>query len=68
LLPTALALTPWIGRLQGEFDRLDCLGHGLSGSGSSYFGLCRHARHARRIARRLKMLNIGSVFAVRSCR
>ena len=68
LLPTALALTPWIGRLQREFGRLDCLGHGLSGSGSSYFGLCRHARHARRIARRLQVLNVGSVFAVRSCR
>jgi 4-diphosphocytidyl-2-C-methyl-D-erythritol kinase len=68
LLPTALMLSPWIETLRGEFDRLDCLGHGMSGSGSSYFGLCRHARHARRIARRLKMLNIGIVFAVRSCR
>jgi 4-diphosphocytidyl-2-C-methyl-D-erythritol kinase len=68
LLPAALMLSPWVERLQGEFDRLDCLGHGLSGSGSSYFGLCRHARHARRIARRLQMLNTGNVFAVRSCR
>jgi 4-diphosphocytidyl-2-C-methyl-D-erythritol kinase len=68
LLPAASMLTPWISRLQKQFDRLDCLGHGLSGSGSSYFGLCRHARHARRIARRLRLLNIGSVFAVRSCR
>jgi 4-diphosphocytidyl-2-C-methyl-D-erythritol kinase len=68
LLPTALKLSPWIEHLQKEFDRLDCLGHGMSGSGSSYFGLCRHARHARRIARRLQMLKIGSVFAVRSCR
>jgi 4-diphosphocytidyl-2-C-methyl-D-erythritol kinase len=68
LLPSASALSPWIGRLQREFDRLDCLGHGLSGSGSSYFGLCRHARHARRIARRLHVLNIGSVFSVYSCR
>ena len=68
LLPAASMLTAWIDRLKNEFDRLDCLGHGLSGSGSSYFGLCRHARHARRIARRLQLLNIGSVFAVRSCR
>jgi 4-diphosphocytidyl-2-C-methyl-D-erythritol kinase len=68
LLPAAAELTPWIGRLQRAFNRLDCLGHGLSGSGSSYFGLCRHARHARRIARHLKALDIGRVFAVRSCR
>ncbi len=68
LLPAALKMTPWIERLQAEFDRLDCLGHGLSGSGSSYFGLCRHARHARRIARRLQVLNVGGVFAVHSCR
>jgi 4-diphosphocytidyl-2-C-methyl-D-erythritol kinase len=68
LLPSVLKMTPWIGRLQREFERLDCLGHGLSGSGSSYFGLCRHARHARRIARRLQVLNVGGVFAVHSCR
>lgn len=68
LLPAASMLTPWINRLQSEFDRMDCLGHGMSGSGSSYFGLCRHARHARRIARRLQMLNIGGIFAVRNCR
>jgi 4-diphosphocytidyl-2-C-methyl-D-erythritol kinase len=68
LLPAASTLTTWIDRLQSEFDRLDCLGHGLSGSGSSYFGLCRHARHARRVARRLQLLNIGRVFVVHSCR
>ena len=68
LLPAASTMTPWIERLQNQFDRQGCLGHGLSGSGSSYFGLCRHARQARRIARRLQALDVGSVFAVRSCR
>jgi 4-diphosphocytidyl-2-C-methyl-D-erythritol kinase len=68
LLPAASIVTSWIDRLQREFQGLDCLGHGLSGSGSSYFGLCRHARHARRIARRLQSLNVGGVFAVHSCR
>ncbi len=68
LLPAASMITPWIERLQREFDRLHCLGHGLSGSGSAYFGFCRHARHARHIARRLQALNVGNVFAVRSCR
>ena len=68
LLPAASAMTPWIERLRTHFDRQDCLGHALSGSGSSYFGLCRHASHARRVARRLRSLNVGRVFAVHSCR
>ena len=64
---------PAAGR--GELDTLDCqiasrslqrqdvLGHQMSGSGSSYFGLCRSARHARRVASRLAgPQRIGSVF------
>jgi 4-diphosphocytidyl-2-C-methyl-D-erythritol kinase len=66
LQPAASRLSPWIERLRQEFDLSDCLGHGMSGSGSSYFGLCRHARQARRIARRLAARNIGRAFAVRS--
>jgi 4-diphosphocytidyl-2-C-methyl-D-erythritol kinase len=68
LQAAASTLTPWIDRLQGEFGRLDCLGHAMTGSGSSYFGICRHARHARRIARRLQSLAVGNVYAVRNCR
>lgn len=68
LQPAAELLSPWVRRLQKEFSQLDFLGHGMSGSGTSYFGLCRHARHARRCARRLEANGVGSVFAVRSCR
>jgi 4-diphosphocytidyl-2-C-methyl-D-erythritol kinase len=60
-------LSPWIPRLQQEFSQLDCLGHGMSGSGTSYFGLCRHGRHAKRVARWLQARGVGSVLAVRSC-
>jgi 4-diphosphocytidyl-2-C-methyl-D-erythritol kinase len=63
----AATLSPYVRQLRAEFDRLDCLGHAMSGSGSSYFGLCRNARHARRVARRLQARNLGSVYAVRSC-
>ena len=42
----------------------DCLAAQLSGSGSAYFGICRHARHARRVAERLKMRGMGQVIAV----
>jgi 4-diphosphocytidyl-2-C-methyl-D-erythritol kinase len=68
LQPAAEKLSPWIGRLRRRLACEDCLGHGMSGSGTSYFGLCRHARHARRVARRLQANGLGSVFAVQSCR
>ncbi len=68
LQPAAGRLSPWVRRLEREFAQLDCLGHAMSGSGTSYFGLCRHARHARRSARRLRANGFGTVFAVRSCR
>lgn len=68
LQPAAEGLSPWIKRLHQEFCSQDCLGHGMSGSGSSYFGVYRHARHARRSARRLYAKGLGAVFAVRSCR
>jgi 4-diphosphocytidyl-2-C-methyl-D-erythritol kinase len=68
LQPAAESLSPWVKRLQHEFGQQDCLGHGMSGSGSSYFGVYRHARHARRNAQRLHAKGLGAVFAVRSCR
>lgn len=68
LQPAADGLCAWIGRLGDEFARLDCVGHAMSGSGSSYFGLCRHAGHARRVARQLQARRVGRVFSVQSCR
>ena len=67
LEPAASRLSSWIARLQRLFQQSDCLGHGMSGSGSAYFGLCRHAFHARRMARHLESRGVGRVFAVRSC-
>jgi len=64
----AAELSPWISRLQGAFSRLDCLGHQMSGSGTCYFGLCRHARHARHVARWLQANGMGTAFAVRGSR
>ena len=66
LQPAAESLTPWIGRLRHEFERQDMVGHQMSGSGSSYFGLCRSARQARRVAARLRARDIGTVFAATS--
>jgi len=44
------------------FDQLDVLGHQMSGSGSCYFGVCRDARHAGRVAAVLKARRVGRVF------
>jgi 4-diphosphocytidyl-2-C-methyl-D-erythritol kinase len=67
LQDAATTLTPWLQRIASAFDELDCLAHQLSGSGSTYFGLCRHAQHARRVASFLKARGLGWVYASRSC-
>jgi len=68
LQPAAETLTPWIRRLSEQFARQAIPGHGMSGSGTAYFGLCRSAAHARRVARRIGSRIPGRVFAVQSCR
>jgi 4-diphosphocytidyl-2-C-methyl-D-erythritol kinase len=62
----AETLSPWVGRLQREFAHEDCVAAQMSGSGTGYFGICRHARHARRVARRLQARDVGRVYAVSS--
>lgn len=64
LQAAAESLSPWIARLSKEFAELDFLGHRMSGSGTSYFGLCRHARHAWRLAAYLRARGVGRVYAV----
>ncbi len=64
----AETLSPWICHLRREFARTDCLGYQMSGSGSCYFGLCSHARHAGRVARRLQASGAGTTFVVRGSR
>lgn len=60
-------LCEWIARLKNEFNRYDCLGHQMSGSGTSYFALCRDALHARRLAAAVAARGWGRVMTVRSC-
>ena len=61
----AESISPWIEKLRTIFSRLGLVGHQLSGSGSSYFGICRSSRHARRVAQLLRALKIGMVYTVR---
>jgi len=62
----AESLSPWIGRLEREFSRQHVVAARMSGSGTSFFGICRHARHAQRVARRLRARGVGQVYAVRT--
>jgi 4-diphosphocytidyl-2-C-methyl-D-erythritol kinase len=66
LQPAAEELSPWVPRMKQEFARLDCLAAQMSGSGTGYFGLCRSARHARRVAGYLHSRGVGHVYAVSS--
>jgi len=59
-------LAPWIGRLVQEFQRLSLVGHSMSGSGTAYFGICRHMHGARRAAAQLRARGVGRVFVTRS--
>jgi 4-diphosphocytidyl-2-C-methyl-D-erythritol kinase len=61
---SARTLSPWIDHLRTVFADTDCIAHQMSGSGTCYFGLCRHAGHARRIARRLNKDGVGIAMAV----
>lgn len=68
LEPAAESLCPWIGRLRSELAREDCLASRMTGSGTCCFGLCRHAGHARRVARRLQAKGWAMAWAVRASR
>ncbi len=66
LQSAATELSPWIEKVRSAFQRIDCLGHCMSGSGTSYFGLFRNARHATRHAVRLRAAGFGYVFTTRT--
>lgn len=60
-------LSPCVKRLSEEFRGLGLLGHQMTGSGTSYFGICRHRRHARQTAEQLRQRRLGGVFRASSC-
>jgi 4-diphosphocytidyl-2-C-methyl-D-erythritol kinase len=67
LQAAAEPLSPWIARLSRVMAGEVCLGHGMSGSGTAYFGLFATAPAARRVARRLAARGLGYAVAVRNC-
>jgi 4-diphosphocytidyl-2-C-methyl-D-erythritol kinase len=48
------------------FERLPFLGHRMSGSGTSWFGICRNWSEARTLGARLRACRLGEVFVVRT--
>ncbi|MGC3966117.1 MAG: hypothetical protein QM775_01720 [Pirellulales bacterium] len=66
LQEVAESISEWIRRLARELQRFDCLGHQMSGSGTSYFALCRSATHARRTAAALASRGLGRTMALSS--
>ena len=63
----AASRSPWVSRLRREFQNVPGVCAQLTGSGTAYFGICRSARHARRVAAVLRARKVGRVYQVRSC-
>jgi 4-diphosphocytidyl-2-C-methyl-D-erythritol kinase len=63
----AESLSSDVRRLRSLFQHESVVGHQMSGSGSSYFGVCRSRRHAMGVANRLKSAGVPWVKVVRSC-
>jgi 4-diphosphocytidyl-2-C-methyl-D-erythritol kinase len=53
-------------RLRELFSTQPFFGHQMSGSGTSYFGLCATRRQAHRLAARIRARRLGDVFAASS--
>lgn len=62
LQAAALSLNADVGRLRRLFSHLPFAGHLMSGSGTSYFGLCRNLREAQHLAGRLRASGAGRVY------
>ncbi len=63
----AESLNDDVRELRRRFTKLPVLGHQMSGSGTSYFGICASSRHARMIAARLRASGVPWVHIARSC-
>lgn len=62
LQDVAESLNADVAGLRRCFERLPFAAHRMSGSGTSYFGICRTRREASRLANQLRSRNFGSVF------
>ncbi|MBC8113589.1 MAG: 4-(cytidine 5'-diphospho)-2-C-methyl-D-erythritol kinase [Candidatus Saccharimonas sp.] len=63
----AESLSSDVRGLRKLFEQLPVAGHQMSGSGSSYFGICASRRQALRVASRLRSAGVPWVQVVRCC-
>ncbi len=66
LQPPAEQLNSEVKQLRKTFSKLPVLAHMMTGSGTSYFGVCTSRKQAQHVAARIRSLNIGRVFAAES--
>lgn len=66
LEPAAETLSGSVANSRRRFARAATVGQRMSGSGTSYFGVCRGAGHARRVAAAVRAGG-GAAYAVRTC-
>lgn len=57
-------LNPDVARLRHTFARLPFLGHQMSGSGTSYFGICSQREQAQVLAAQIRSAGCDQVFVV----
>jgi 4-diphosphocytidyl-2-C-methyl-D-erythritol kinase len=62
----AESLNPDVADLKNLFHSLPVLGHLMSGSGTSYFGICASSFHAKTVAARLKASGVPWVHVAQS--
>ena len=56
-----------VRELRKHFEKLPLIGHQMSGSGTSYFGICHSSRQAVIVAARLRQVGVPWVKVARSC-
>lgn len=58
----AESLCHQIRDVRGKCGEFACVGHQMSGSGSSYFAICRNARQAQRMTGAMRSAGMGQVY------
>jgi len=61
LLKPALAQLPVLQELSGKLAELNMPGYQMTGSGSTFFMICRHQNQAKKLASRLRQMKLGTV-------
>ena len=61
LLQPALGELPALAHLSGRLEQLDIPGYQMTGSGSTFFVICRHQTQANKLASRLRQMRLGTV-------